>query len=65
MTASILDLTNVSKHYGKVTALDKINFSIEENQICGLLGRNGAGKTTLMHLITAQAFASEGKIRVM
>jgi len=65
MTASILDLTNVSKHYGKVTALDKVNFSIEENQICGLLGRNGAGKTTLMHLITAQAFASEGNIRVM
>lgn len=65
MTASILDVTRVSKYYGKVKALDQVSFSIEENQICGLLGRNGAGKTTLMHLITAQAFASEGSIKVM
>ncbi|MBC8081470.1 MAG: ABC transporter ATP-binding protein [Gorillibacterium sp.] len=65
MTTNIIELQNVSKQYGKVTALDQVSFTITGNQICGLLGRNGAGKTTLMHLLTAQLFASQGSIRIM
>ena len=45
-------------------AVKDVSFAVQENTICGLLGRNGAGKTTLMRLITGQEFASAGQIRV-
>lgn len=62
--ANMLELSNVSKRYGQVTAVDRVNLTVEGNKIYGLLGRNGAGKTTIMHLITAQLFATEGEIKV-
>ena len=37
-----------------------MSFTVEEDKICGLLGRNGAGKTTLMQLPTGQDFATSG-----
>jgi ABC-2 type transport system ATP-binding protein len=62
MTA-IIDVQNVTKRFGSVTAVDDISFRIEEGKIYGLLGRNGAGKTTLMSLLTGQEFATAGDIR--
>ena len=61
---TVVEVTDLSKHYGKVHAVDGVSFSLEENRIYGLLGRNGAGKTTLMSLLTAQEFASGGSIEV-
>jgi len=63
MTA-VIEVTDLARTYGKVAAVSDVSFSIEENSICGLLGRNGAGKTTLMRLVTGQEFASAGEIRV-
>ncbi len=63
MTA-IVEVENLTKHFGSVTAVDDASFAVQENSICGLLGRNGAGKTTLMQLITGQEFASSGTMRV-
>ena len=63
MTA-VIEVTGLSRHFGKVQAVKDVSFAIEENTICGLLGRNGAGKTTLMRLVTGQEFASAGEIRV-
>jgi ABC-2 type transport system ATP-binding protein len=63
MTA-VIEVTNLRKRFGSVTAVDDVSFQIEENGIYGLLGRNGAGKTTLMQLLTGQEFATEGTIRV-
>jgi ABC-2 type transport system ATP-binding protein len=63
MTA-VIEVDRVTKRFGKVTALDDVSFTIEENRITGLLGRNGAGKTTLMQLVTGQDFTTEGAIRV-
>lgn len=63
MTA-IVEVENLTKRFGSVTAVDEASFAVEENSICGLLGRNGAGKTTLMQLITGQEFASSGTMRV-
>ncbi len=63
MTA-IVEVENLTKRFGSVTAVDDASFSVQENSICGLLGRNGAGKTTLMQLVTAQEFATSGTMRV-
>jgi ABC-2 type transport system ATP-binding protein len=61
---TVVEVNGLTKRFGKFTAVDDVNFSIEENTIYGLLGRNGAGKTTMMQLLTGQQFASEGSIRV-
>jgi ABC-2 type transport system ATP-binding protein len=63
MTA-VVEVTDLSKHYGKVRAVDGVSFALEQNRIYGLLGRNGAGKTTLMSLLTAQEFATRGSIEL-
>ena len=61
---AVVDVSNLTKSFGAVTAVDNVSFTIRENVIHGLLGRNGAGKTTIMQLITGQDFASSGEIRV-
>ena len=63
MTA-VVEVSNLSKRFGRFTAVDDVSFSIEENGIYGLLGRNGAGKTTIMQLLTGQEFASGGSVTV-
>ena len=63
MTAAI-EVTGLTRRFGSLHAVDDVTFSVQENVICGLLGRNGAGKTTLMQLLTGQDFATSGSIRV-
>ena len=63
MTA-VIEVSNLTKRFGSVTAVDDATFSVAENKIYGLLGRNGPGKTTLMQLLTGQDFATSGDIRV-
>jgi ABC-2 type transport system ATP-binding protein len=58
---SRIDIRNITKRYGSVTALDDVTVSFEEGRIYGLLGRNGAGKTTLLNIITGRIFADEGE----
>jgi ABC-2 type transport system ATP-binding protein len=61
---TIVDVHDVTKHFGSVAAVDGVSFQLEEGKIYGLLGRNGAGKTTLMSLLTGQEFVTSGDIRV-
>ncbi|MCU1418426.1 MAG: transporter ATP-binding protein [Schumannella sp.] len=61
---TVVEVENLSKHYGRVRAVDGVSFTLEEDRIYGLLGRNGAGKTTLMSLLTAQEFATSGRVEV-
>ena len=63
MTA-VIEVEHLTKRYGTTLALDDVSLSLEPNAIYGLLGRNGAGKTTLMSILTAQAFATSGSVRV-
>lgn len=60
----MIKLTDVSKYYGKTTALSGITMSLDDTGIYCLLGRNGAGKTTLMKLIAGHLDASAGSIVV-
>jgi len=62
--STVIEVSGLTKRFKTVTAVDDVTFSLEENTICGLLGRNGAGKTTLMQLLTGQEFADRGEIRV-
>ena len=61
---TVIEVDGLSKRFGSFTAIDGVSLRIEENRICGLLGRNGAGKTTMMQLLTGQDFRSAGSIRV-
>lgn len=63
MTA-VIEVAGLHKRYRDAAALDDVSFRIEKDAIYGLLGRNGAGKTTLMSILTAQNFATEGRVRV-
>ncbi|QKW15806.1 ABC transporter ATP-binding protein [Verrucosispora sp. NA02020] len=60
----VVTVTDLTKKYRGVTALDRVSFSLAGNRIYGLLGRNGAGKTTLMQILTAQTFATSGEVAV-
>jgi ABC-2 type transport system ATP-binding protein len=60
----VIEVTNLTKRYREVVAVDDVSFTIEKDTIYGLLGRNGAGKTTVMSILTAQYFATSGKVSV-
>lgn len=53
---------NVGVHFGGVSALDGLSFSIEEGQLAALIGPNGAGKTTLFNVVSRIYEASEGAV---
>lgn len=61
---TLLDVKNLSMHYGSIQALRDISFSLEEGKIYGLLGRNGAGKTTLLNLLTSRIYSHQGEIHL-
>jgi ABC-2 type transport system ATP-binding protein len=60
----MIDVRNLTKRYGSVTAVDGMSITISEKGIYCLLGRNGAGKTTLMKLIAGHINATGGSIAV-
>lgn len=60
----MIEVKNVTKNYGKVTAVDNISFTIQDGEIVGLLGPNGAGKSTTMNMITGYIEATNGEIIV-
>ncbi len=60
----MIEVQNLSKHYGTVRAVDDVSFRAEAGEILGFLGPNGAGKTTTMRIITGYMPASEGKASV-
>lgn len=58
----MIEVKNLTKKYGKVVAVDKISFTINDGEIIGLLGPNGAGKSTTMNMITGYIEPTEGTI---
>ena len=60
----MITFNDVTKRYGKTTALDSFSLTVDEPGIYCLLGRNGAGKTTLMKLIAGYIGATDGEVSV-
>jgi len=62
MAELFLRMQNVSKHYAGVTALDKVDFELENDEIHCLVGENGSGKSTLIKIISGTVDADPGTI---
>lgn len=58
----VLEVDQMTKNFGGVTANDEISFHIEAGEIIGLIGPNGAGKTTIFNTITGQHKPDSGRI---
>jgi branched-chain amino acid transport system ATP-binding protein len=62
MSKKILELKNVTIKFGGVTALNEVNFHVNEGEICALIGPNGAGKTTVFNVVTGVYPITSGEI---
>ena len=60
-----LKISNLSKNFGDIRAVDNINFTAAAGEIIALLGPNGAGKSTLMNMITGYLAPTSGTIEVL
>ena len=60
----MVEIRNLTKHYGRNVALHGISFTIEDNEILGFLGPNGAGKSTTMNIIAGYLPSTSGTVTV-
>jgi gliding motility-associated transport system ATP-binding protein len=60
----MIEVTNLTKRYGRQTAVDGVSFRVEKGEIMGFLGPNGAGKTTTMRILTCYLPPTEGTAQV-
>ena len=58
----LLEVENVTKKFGLLTAVNNASLHIMENEIVGLIGPNGSGKSTLLHTICGRTYATSGTI---
>jgi simple sugar transport system ATP-binding protein len=61
---AVLELTNISRHFGAIQAVNDVSLSIEPGQVVGLMGDNGAGKSTLVKMIAGNFRPSHGVMRM-
>jgi ABC-2 type transport system ATP-binding protein len=60
-----IETVNLTKYYGKLLAVDHINFKVKKGEIFGFLGPNGAGKTTTTRMLIGISTPTEGTAKVM
>ena len=61
---AVLELVNVSKHFGAIQAVNDVSFALQKGQVVGLMGDNGAGKSTLVKMIAGNFRPSHGSLRM-
>jgi branched-chain amino acid transport system ATP-binding protein len=59
-----LRVSDVSKRFGGLVAVDNVSFALAENEVLGLIGPNGSGKTTMLNLISGALAPTSGQIRL-
>ena len=60
----MVEVRNLRKRFGPVTAVDGVSFAAADGQITGLLGENGAGKTTTLAMIGGVLKPDDGSVRI-
>ena len=60
----MIEVKNLTKHYGEICAVSDLSFTIEKGQIYGFLGPNGAGKSTTMNIMTGCLAATTGEVKI-
>jgi ABC-2 type transport system ATP-binding protein len=60
---NVLTISGITKHYGTITALENVSFSVPEGSVYGILGPNGSGKTTLLGIVTDALRPSAGSYK--
>ena len=60
----MIEITNLTKRFGPLTAVDDVSFSVGRGEVLGFLGPNGAGKSTTMKIVTGFLAPDEGTIRI-
>jgi branched-chain amino acid transport system ATP-binding protein len=58
----VIETRDLTRRFGGLISVDKVNFAIAENETLGLIGPNGAGKTTLVNMISGTLAPSEGEV---
>ncbi len=61
---AVLELTNISKHFGAIHAVSGVSFSLNAGEVVGLMGDNGAGKSTLVKMIAGNFRPTEGSLKM-
>ena len=59
-----IEINNLTKNFGDLTALDDVTVSLEQGQIVGLLGPNGSGKTTLIKILNGLLQPTSGSVTI-
>lgn len=60
----MIEIQNLTKRYGEITAIEDVNFTVNKGEILGFLGPNGAGKSTTMNIITGYIPLTSGTVTV-
>jgi ABC-type branched-subunit amino acid transport system ATPase component len=64
VTVPLLQLEKATIRFGGLTAVNAVDFTIQENELCGLIGPNGAGKTTVFNLVTGVYRPTDGAVSI-
>ncbi|MBI2029806.1 ABC transporter ATP-binding protein [Candidatus Gottesmanbacteria bacterium] len=62
---NVVEVKNLTKRFGKFTAVSNISFTIKEGEIVGFLGQNGAGKTTTINMLLGLLTPTKGTVRIL
>ena len=61
---AVLELSNISKHFGAIQAVNDVSLALEAGEVVGLMGDNGAGKSTLVKMIAGNFLPSTGNMKM-
>jgi branched-chain amino acid transport system ATP-binding protein len=62
--SAVLQVSNLRKSFGGITAVDDVSFEVREREILGIIGPNGSGKSTLFNCVLGQLLPTAGEVRV-
>ncbi len=62
--SAVLEVSNLRKSFGGITAVDGVSFTVREGEILGIIGPNGSGKSTLFNCVLGQLLPNGGEVRI-